>query len=77
MKHEMSRRGNLGRIVTGKVWLLPVYSPTSSTFYPARQTRVGGRCRGQSWTGTEYIAELLTPFIQMDGKVAALYLHAK
>ena len=50
----------------------------SSTYTAARQARVGGRCRGQSWTGDGLYcgAPNLTLFIQMDGQVAALYLHA-
>ena len=49
--------------------------PAPPTTLHARRGWVGG-AGASLGPGTEYIAELLTPFIQLDGQVAALYLHA-
>ena len=65
MKHEMSRRGILDELWREKFGYCRCIPLPSSTYNTARQARVGGRCRGQSWTRTEYIAELLTPLIHL------------
>ena len=77
MKHEMSRQGILDELWREKFgyWrCIPLAAPPTPLH--ARRGWVGG-AGASLGLGTEYIAEVLTPFIQMDGKVAALYLHAK